>query len=233
VKILIIIPAYNEEDSILSTVRELEAVCPAYDYLVVNDGSTDSTEEILRKEKLQFISLPCNLGIGGAMQAGYLYAYRNDYEIAVQLDGDGQHDPNYLEALIQPLKDGIADMVIGSRFVSRQGFQTTALRRFGNRFIGHIIRLCCGTDVTDSTSGFRAVNREVIRLFAGDYAHDYPEPESIVNASLHDFRVYDIPVAMRARSGGVSSINPIRSVYYMIKVSLSLIICRIRLWRNK
>lgn len=232
-KILIIIPAYNESDNIEKLVDDLIENYPQYDYLVVNDCSTDATEEILKKRKYNYISLPANLGIGGAVQSGYLYATQNDYDIAIQIDGDGQHDPAYIEKLIEPIVNGEADMTIGSRFIEKKGFQTSFTRRLGIKIIRLIVKLCCGTKVTDTTSGFRASNKDLTKFFSLNYAQDYPEPEAIVAASLNGYRVKDVAVKMREREGGVSSINAKRSIYYMIKVSLALLILRIGTKRRK
>ncbi len=232
-KVLVIIPAYNEEESIERVVEDLTANCPQFDYLVVNDCSTDATEEILKRRGFNYISLPFNLGIGGAVQSGYLYAEQRGYDVAVQLDGDGQHDPAYIEKLIEPILNREADMAIGSRFIEKEGFQTSFMRRLGINLIRVIIKLCCGVKATDTTSGFRATSKELTSFFAKNYAQDYPEPEAIVAASLNGFRVIDVPVRMRERDGGVSSINARKSLYYMVKVSLALIILRIGVRKNK
>ncbi len=232
-KILIIIPAFNEEESIEKVVDNIIENFPQYDYLVVNDCSTDSTEAILKKNGYRYISLPVNLGIGGGVQSGYLYAMQNDYDIAIQIDGDGQHDPAYIEKLIAPILAGEADMAIGSRFIEKEGFQTSFMRRLGINLIRGIIKLCCGVKATDTTSGFRATSKELTAYFATHYAQDYPEPEAIVAAALNGFRVTDVPVKMREREGGVSSINAKKSLYYMIKVSIALIILRIGMRRKK
>ena len=232
-KILIIIPAYNESENIERVIDDLIENYPQYDYLVVNDCSKDDTEEILKRRGYNYISLPFNLGIGGAVQSGYLYAEQNGYDIAIQLDGDGQHDPAYIEKLIEPILNGEADMAIGSRFIEKEGFQTSFMRRLGINLIRIIIKLCCGIKVTDTTSGFRATSKRLTSYFAKNYAQDYPEPEAIVAASLNGFVVKDVPVQMREREGGVSSINARRSLYYMIKVSLALIILRIGVRKRK
>lgn len=226
-RVLIIIPAYNEEESIERVVDNLVENFPQYDYIVVNDCSTDSTEEILKRRGYNYISLPANLGIGGAVQSGYIYATQNDYDIAIQIDGDGQHDPAYIERLIEPIINDEADMTIGSRFIEKKGFQTSFMRRFGIKLIKFVIRLCCGAKVTDTTSGFRASSKELSALFAKEYAFDYPEPEAIVSASLRGFRIKDVAVEMKEREGGKSSINAFRSLYYMIKVPLALIVLRL------
>lgn len=231
--VILLIPAYNEEKSIVNTVEELCQDYPQYDFIIINDGSTDGTMEIIQQHGYPYLSLCSNLGIGGAIQTGYQYAAKHAYDIAVQFDGDGQHDPAYIDMLIRPLMMCKADISIGSRFIARTGFQTTVMRRLGNRIIAGIIHLCCGVTVTDSTSGFRAANRKAIELFARDYAHDYPEPEAIVTASLHGLRICDCAVRMKSRSNGKSSINFTRSLYYMIKVSIALFVCRIKNRRQK
>ena len=164
---------------------------------------------------------------GGAVQAGYRYAYKNGYDIAVQIDGDGQHDITQIEKILHPIKTGVADMVIGSRFIDKQGFQSSLMRRFGIKIISIVIRLCCGAKITDATSGFRAVGSGLIKQFANEYAHDYPEPEAIVAAVLNGFRVYEVPVEMNERTSGESSINKLRAVYYMLKVPLALLVYRL------
>lgn len=232
-KVLIIIPAYNEEDNIGQLVDDLVENYPQYDYVVINDCSTDSTEAILKEKRCNYISLPTNLGIGGGVQTGYIYAAENGYDIAVQLDGDGQHDPAYISRIIQPVLDGEADIAIGSRFIEKAGFQTSALRRFGINIIRVVIRMCCGVKIYDTTSGFRAANRAAVSFFSKNYANDYPEPEAIVASALNGFKIKEVPVVMRERKGGVSSINAKRSIYYMIKVSLALLICRIGMKRKK
>lgn len=232
-KVLIIIPAYNESENIEKVVDNLTQNYPQYDYLIVNDCSTDSTEEIIKRRGYNYISLPANLGIGGGVQSGYLYAVQNDYDIAVQIDGDGQHDPAYIEDLIKPILDGKTDIAIGSRFIAKEGFQTSFMRRFGINIIKLVIKMCCGVSVTDTTSGFRASNKEATKYFSLHYANDYPEPEAIVEASLNGFQIMEIPVVMKERGGGVSSINAKRSIYYMIKVSLALIVCRIGVRKKK
>jgi len=201
--------------------------------VIINDGSTDNTEAICHENGFNYLSLPVNLGIGGAVQCGYLYARNNDYDIAVQLDGDGQHDVSDVETIIEPLIDNEADMVIGSRFITKEGFQSSGLRRFGSLLIRWIIRLCCGAKITDPTSGFRATNRLCISLFAREYANDYPEPEAIVSAILNGFKVIEKPVKMYHRGGGESSISSLRALYYMLKVPLALIIYRLSIRKGR
>lgn len=232
-RVLVIIPAYNEEESIGGVVAELRATCPEFDYVVVNDASTDGTARVLEENGCNYINLPSNLGIGGNVQTGYLYAVERGYDIAVQMDGDGQHDPAYLHAIVDPVAAGECDMCIGSRFIEKDGFQTSFLRRFGIQFLKLVLRVSCGVRVTDVTSGFRACGRPLVRLYAENYAQDYPEPEAIMTAVMAGFRVAERPVKMRERQGGVSSINPLKSVYYMIKVTLAILLARFAGKRRK
>lgn len=226
-KVLIIIPAFNEEESLCNVVKNLKSAAPDVDYLIVNDCSTDRTEALCQEHDFNYITFPVNLGIGGGVQAGYLYAVENGYDIAIQMDGDGQHDPNYIKDVIKPLQDGTADMVIGSRFITKDGFQSSAMRRLGIGFLKFLIQICCGTTVNDTTSGFRATSRSLTKFFAKNYAQDYPEPEAIIAAVLEGYRVTEVPVIMHERQGGESSINALKSIYYMIKVSLAILIYRL------
>lgn len=231
-KILLIIPAYNEQDSIMKTLADITQNAPNMDYIVINDCSTDSTKEILKKEGANFLDLPINLGIGGGVQTGYRYAQENNYDIAIQFDGDGQHCAAYLQDLIAPIVAGNADITIGSRFIRKEGFQSSGLRRFGINFLSCLIDILCGTKINDVTSGMRAVNKKMIAFFAREYAQDYPEPEAILSASLAGARIVEVPVQMRERSGGVSSINALKPIYYMVKVSISLIVSRLTYGRK-
>ena len=226
-KTLIIIPAYNESENIEKVVASIKKDCPECDYLIVNDCSTDNTVEICKNNNFNYIDLCCNLGIGGGVQSGYIYAYRNGYDCAIQIDGDGQHDPAYISKIIEPIEKGEADVVIGSRFIEKEGFQSSGMRRFGINFLSALIHFVCGANVKDVTSGFRAANRKFIEFFSKDYADDYPEPEAIVACKLRGARIVEAPVVMREREGGVSSISPFKSVYYMIKVSLAILLYRI------
>ena len=232
-KILVIIPCYNEEDNIVNTVENLRAVCPEVDFLVVNDCSTDSSADLLRSHHYPFLDLPVNLGIGGNVQCGYLYAVRHGYDVAVQMDGDGQHDPAYLMEDVQPVLDGRCDMCIGSRFIKKEGFQTSFMRRVGIRWLSGMIFLLSGKRVLDVTSGFRATNARMTAYFAQHYAADYPEPEAILAASLAGFTVAEAPVIMRERQGGVSSIHSFKSAYYMSKGALALLIDRFSIHKQK
>lgn len=226
-KVLIIIPAYNEAENIERVVDNIIENFPQYDYIVVNDGSSDSTRNICRQRGYQYLNLSINLGIGGAVQTGYKYAQDKGYEIAVQIDGDGQHDIAYLEKMLPYLERGEADIVIGSRFIDKEGFQSSAARRTGIKILSSLIWICTGCKVKDVTSGFRAVNKEYIRIYAENYPNDYPEPEAIVSAVMHGGAIKECPVVMREREKGTSSINFVKSIYYMIKVTLAIIVCRI------
>lgn len=233
VKILIIIPCYNEEENLERVVARLKKEAPQVDFLIVNDCSTDSSAAICKANGWRFLDLPTNLGIGGGVQSGYQYAAANDYDITVQMDGDGQHDPAYLEAVLAPVIAGELDMAVGSRFITKEGFQTSFMRRLGIRIISATIRLLCGARVLDVTSGFRACNKALTAFYARQYAQDYPEPEAIVSAVLNGYRVGEVPVVMQERMGGVSSINLLRSAYYMIKVPLALLVYRLSIRRKK
>lgn len=226
-KVLIIIPAYNEQKNIEKVVDNIVDNYPQYDYVIVNDGSKDKTRDLCKRRGYQYLNLSINLGIGGAVQTGYKYARDKGYEIAVQIDGDGQHDIAYLEQMLNVLESGEADIVIGSRFLKKEGFQTTAMRRLGIDFLSGLIWVCTGKRIKDVTSGFRAVNKRFIELYADNYPSDYPEPEAIIAAIMNRGKVVECPVIMRERENGTSSIKVLGSVYYMIKVTLAILVCRI------
>lgn len=228
-KILIIIPAYNEEKNIDSILGELEKFKEQYDVVVINDKSLDRTSEMCKLMGAKVIDLPCNLGIGGAVQTGYKYAFQNNYDIAVQLDGDGQHVPSYISMLVAPIIEKKADFVIGSRYINKVGFQSTKLRRIGIKYFSHLLRMLTKIKVTDPTSGFRACNKDIISLFANMYPLDYPEPESIMFLLRNNYKVTEVPVIMRERNAGTSSINLHKSIYYMIKVTVAVLIDRLRI----
>jgi len=226
VRAIVMVPAYNEQDNIRHTLQDLQENGAETDILVMNDCSTDGTEAILRELGVNYLSFPVNLGIGGGVQAGYQYARAHGYDIAIQFDGDGQHEAKYLKELMAPLLSGEADITIGSRFMEHEGFQSSAARRVGIGILSGLIRFLCGVKVMDVTSGMRAVNRRFIEEYAEHYAQDYPEPEALLYAGLRKARIREVPVQMRERASGKSSISAMRSVYYMIKVSLALIIGR-------
>ena len=227
------IPCYNEEENIARVVARLRAACPEADYLVINDCSTDRSREICEENGFSYLSLPVNLGIGGGVQSGYLFAVERGYDITVQMDGDGQHDPAYLRALIAPVERGELDMAIGSRFITREGFQTSAMRRLGINIISGLIKLLTGRRVRDTTSGFRACSRRLTAIYDQNYAQDYPEPEAIMIAVMSGCTVREAPVRMRERQGGTSSISPFKSVYYMIKVTLAILLARFTTKRQR
>lgn len=232
-KSLIIIPAYNEELNIESVIDSISEAGCDYDYLVVNDSSTDGTEEVLNQNSFNYVSLPVNLGIGGAVQTGYKYARDNGYDVAIQMDGDGQHNPEYYKEAVDIIEQGEADIVIGSRFIEKEGFQTSFMRRFGIKLLSIMIKIVCGETVRDVTSGYRIVNRKFIEYFAEEYAQDYPEPEAIVAAKLNGAVIKEIPVIMNEREEGESSISPLKSVIYMIKVTLAIIFYRFTVKRAR
>lgn len=227
-KKLIIIPAYNESECIEKTIENIQKNVKDFDYIIINDCSTDNTREICERNGFHIINLPVNLGIGGAVQTGYIYGIRYGYDMAVQVDGDGQHDAAFLQKMADCLEETGADMVIGSRFIEKQGFQSTGARRIGIRFFTWLIRLMTGKTVTDPTSGLRMVNRKIMAEFAKDYPKDYPEPETAVTVLHCGMKIEEIPVVMKERAGGVSSISMKKSVYYMVKVSMAIIIERMR-----
>lgn len=226
---LVIIPAFNEEQGIVPAVRGILEQAPGYDYLVINDCSKDRTLQICRENGFNVVNLPINLGIGGAVQTGYRYAYENGYDIAVQMDGDAQHDASYLKDMEKVLLEENCDMVIGSRFIEKQGFQSNGMRRAGIRWFAGMTRLLFGQRITDSTSGMRMCGRRVMELFVKDYPRDYPEPETVCRLLRHKFKVKEVPVVMRSRVGGKSSLASAKSsVYYMVKVTLAILIERLR-----
>jgi glycosyltransferase involved in cell wall biosynthesis len=228
-KILIIIPAYNEEANILKTVNSIFEYNrnnkTNYEVLVINDGSKDNTENILIENNINHIKLIQNLGIGGAVQTGYKYAYENGYGIAVQFDGDGQHDVNYIKDIINPIVENKANMVIGSRFIKREedNFKSTWLRRVGINIISFVIKLKTSRKIYDTTSGFRAVDKNVMKEFVNYYPYEYPEPISTVNTLVSNYKVKEVYVKMKAREGGKSSISSFKNVYYMINVIMSIL----------
>lgn len=224
-KVLLIIPAYNEEASIANTLKQI--IDSGYDYVIVNDGSTDSTESILQSHNYNSVSLISNLGIGGAVQTGYKYAYENNYDIAIQVDADGQHDISYLQNIIQPIIEQKADLVIGSCFIDKtaKNQRASKIRRFGVYFLSNTIKLFSGKRIYDPTSGFRAANRKVIERFANDYPLEYPEP--ISNYELlksRRYRIKEVAVKMNKRTAGRSSIHSWKSIYAAINVFLSILI---------
>lgn len=228
-KVLLIIPAYNEEDNILRVINNIEEYskqCEQYtlDYIVINDGSTDNTKCICKENNIKCINLINNLGIGGAVQTGYIFAKINNYDIAVQFDGDGQHDINSLDDVIKPILNKEADFTIGSRFIEdNEGFKSTLLRRIGIKYLSFIIKVCSKVVVRDCTSGYRAGNKNAIEYLSANYPVDYPEPESIISLSKANLKIKEVHANMFSRESGVSSISSWKSIYYMIKVSLAIV----------
>ena len=223
-KILIVIPAFNEQQNILRVIEDVRAGIPGSDILVINDCSADGTSSAARlADGVKVVDLPCNLGIGGAVQTGFKYACANQYQYMVQIDGDGQHIPGEVHKLLQTMKESGCDMVIGSRFLDIRSFRTTPARRMGIKFFYYLFRLLINTKVTDSTSGFRLYNRRSIEVLARCYSADYPEPDAIILLKKHNLCFCEVGVAMRARENGVSSISMIKSPYYMAKVILSIL----------
>lgn len=236
-KTLLIIPAYNEEQNILNTyksiVRYNKNSKDKYDVVVINDGSVDNTENILIKNKIPHITLIHNLGIGGAVQTGYKYALENDYDLAVQFDGDGQHDVNYVSTIIKPIINNEADFTIGSRYVDKNTseFKSTLARRLGIKLISFVIKLVTRKKVMDTTSGFRACNRKIIKEFASDYPTEYPEPITTTELLKKGYSFKEVPVSMNERKAGVSSIKTWKQAYYMINVYLSILMVGIRRYK--
>ena len=233
-KILAIVPALNEQDNIGSVVRSLRTTAPWLDVLVIDDGSTDQTAEVARAQGAKVISLPVNLGIGGAVQTGFLYAVKHHYDVALQVDGDGQHKASEIKKLVDPVLKGEADVTIGSRFLAKTSYKSAWPRRLGIYFLSKTIQSVVRKNYTDPTSGFRAYNQKALRVVATHYSTDYPEPDSIVTLVKNRLRVIEISVEMDARLSGNSSITPFKSGYYMFKVSLAIILNSMmsRIWRD-
>lgn len=237
-KLLLIIPAYNEEKNILKTCQTIidynKKHKTNYDFIVINDGSKDRTSEICHENNLPVIDLIHNLGIGGAVQTGYKYAYYNDYDIAIQYDGDGQHDINFVKSITNPIIEGKADMVIGSRFVdkSAKGFKSSASRRVGIKIISAFMKFVTHKKIFDTTSGFRACNKELIYDFSLSYPSEYPEPVTTAEVLKKKYRVKEVPVEMKEREGGVSSIRAWKSAYYMMTVCLALLAIKVRRYKR-
>lgn len=225
---LIIIPAYNESESIKTVIEDVRQFEDEFDFVIINDCSLDNTSQIARGMGANVIDLPVNLGIGGCVQTGYKYALKKGYDIAVQFDGDGQHDASYLCDMYKFMKDSGADMVIGSRFINKTGFQSSALRRLGIKIITFAIKITTGKTITDATSGFRMANKNIIKLFASDYPVDYPESETNAIVLRKGYKVEEMPVEMKERVGGVSSITMKKALYFMPKVVLAILINRFR-----
>ena len=227
--IIVIVPAYNEEKNIKQVVEEIYAKTQEVDVVVISDGSKDATAEKVKETKARLIQLPNNLGIGGAVQTGMKYAYENQYEIAIQVDGDGQHNPSYITQMVEKIRQENYDMVIGSRFVEKTQYQQTFFRMLGINITSQLIKAITGVKIYDTTSGFRAVNQTVIIEFATNYPYDYPEPETNMKMILQGKKILEMPVEMRKRMAGKSFITPLKSIKYMTKVTLSLLMAKLKL----
>jgi glycosyltransferase involved in cell wall biosynthesis len=224
VRRIAIVPAYNEALNIGRVVDELRAFDSGLDVVVISDGSGDRTAEVAAEHGAHVLRLPFNLGIGGAVQTGFRYAWENGYELAVRCDGDGQHDPGELPKVLAPVLAGEADICVGSRFTGAEGYRSSVTRRVGIRLLALVVSAIARQRVTDTTSGFQALNRRALGLFAGDYPHDYPEVEGMVMTIRHRLRLAEVPVTMREREHGRSSITALRSIYYMVKVFTALFV---------
>lgn len=235
-KVALIIPCFNEEETLLQLYNELKAtpfpeelsVVPVF----INDCSTDTTKQLFTDHRINFIDLPVNLGIGGAVQTGYKYALRHGFDIAVQMDGDGQHPPGELQKILDPIAKGLCDVVIGSRYITKEGFQSSTLRRAGINYFKWLNKKLVGITVFDSTSGYRALNKKALELVSDYYPDEYPEPEAIILYALNHLTIKEVPVTMRERQGGQSSIRTYKTIYYMFKVTLGTIFLYIRLKFN-
>lgn len=221
-RILAIVPAYNEMHSVGKVIQEIYELPLPIDVVVVDDGSTDETAKVARAAGAVVLRLPYNLGIGGAVQTGFRYAFRHGYDVAVQVDGDGQHIPQEIPRLLEALEKQDADMVIGSRFLGGKKHRSSWMRRIGIWIFSWVNSWVLHTRITDNTSGFRAFNRRTIQFLSENYPQDYPEPESVVLLGLNRFSIVEIPVSMRERAFGRSSISPFRAIYYMVKVPFAI-----------
>jgi glycosyltransferase involved in cell wall biosynthesis len=235
-KVLVILPCFNEGENIGKLLDELKNISTDGIQIVplpVNDCSKDNTVAEIKKHTDHFLDLPVNLGIGGAVQSGLIYAQLYDFDVAVQMDGDGQHPPGELMKIITPLIKGEADVCIGSRFINKDGFQSTFTRRLGINFLSTLIKICSGKKIFDCTSGYRAFNKKAIALCVKYYPDKYPEPESILYLMKNKIRVAETPVSMRSRDGGASSIGGFSSIYYMLKVSLAILFLNFKPFKNE
>jgi glycosyltransferase involved in cell wall biosynthesis len=225
---VVIIPAFNEEGAIGDLLEELKQHCPNLDVIVINDGSTDCTALIAKSKDVTVLDLPCNLGVGGAVQTGFKYAYDRGYRYVIRIDGDSQHPPAEIPKLISAMKEGEADLIIGSRFAGERSYVSTLFRFLGIKMLALFLSLICRSRITDPTSGFWILNRKLLFYFAHDYPTEYPEPEAIALLRRHGFSFIEEPVKFRPRTVGLSSIGAWGTVYYMMKVGLALVVDRIR-----
>lgn len=226
-KVAIIIPCYNEAENILALNQEINNTPFSNNYKIkaifINDCSTDNSKQLLKDNQIEHLNLSVNLGIGGAVQSGFKYALRNGFDIAVQMDGDGQHPPLELEKLLLPIFNSEADIVVGSRYLTNEGFQSSLLRRVGIGYFKWLNKILVGVTIHDSTSGYRALNRKTLELVSEYYPDEYPEPESIIMFAMKHFKIIEVPVLMRERQSGKSSIRNYKTIYYMFKVTVACI----------
>lgn len=221
-KILVIVPAYNEECCVEGVIEDVSRHFPSGDILVVNDGSGDMTSDIAGNLGARVIDLPYNLGIGGAMQTGFLYALHEGYDAALQFDADGQHHADQIEKILKPFLSGSADMVVGSRFLSDGGFTSSVQRRIGSKILSFVVSSIIRQKITDTTSGFRVYGRKTLEFFSSVYPEDYPEVEAFILAHKRGLRIVEVPSEIGPRTGGKSSITFSEAFYYMVKVMLAI-----------
>ena len=227
-KIAVIIPAFNEEGSIGSLIDELHQHVPDLDLILINDGSTDETAFIARSKNISVLDLPCNLGVGDAVQAGFKYAHEKRYDLVVRIDADGQHPPSEIPKLIAAITARNVDLVVGSRYIEDTTYANTPMRALGIKLLSFFLSAICRTRITDPTSGFWIVNKDLLYYFANDYPSEYPEPEAIALMRRHGYTYLEIPVYFRLRTSGKSKIYGWGAVYYMLKVGLALAVNRLR-----
>jgi glycosyltransferase involved in cell wall biosynthesis len=225
---IVIIPAYNEEESIGGVLDELKDHFPSLDVIVINDGSTDRTVQVVRERGVSVLDLPCNLGVGGAVQAGFQYAYEKGFHYVIRIDGDGQHPPTEISKLLKAMEEDETDLLIGSRFRGQKAFVSNLVRYLGIKILALFLSLICKNRITDPTSGFWMVNHKLLYYFAHNYPVEYPEPEAIALLRRYGFNFREVPVTFRRRTAGQSSIGPWGTLYYMMKVGLALLVDRIR-----
>lgn len=236
IQVALVIPCYNEANNIkalFNSIKNTKIYGVKLTPVFINDCSTDHTITVIKSLSCEYLDLSVNLGIGGAVQCGYKYAFQNNFDIAIQVDGDGQHDPKELHKIITPIVQNKADVVIGSRFITKEGFQSSFMRRLGINYFKWLNKHLVGVKITDSTSGFRALNRKALELVNDHYPDDYPEPEAIVLFKMNNLKIKEVPVLMKERTNGVSSINAIKSVYYMLKVTLGILFMFLKLKQPK
>lgn len=227
-RLVAVVPAFNEAASIRQVIEELRALADAPDIIVVDDGSEDETFELARAAGARTVRMAFNTGIGSTVQTGIRLALEEGYDQIVRIDGDAQHDARDIPRLVERLRDGGPDFVLGSRYLEGEGFQATAAQRLGIRWFCFLLRVVSGLHVTDPTSGFWAANQRAARLLLEEYSSDYPEVDSLLYLSRKGYTVHEVPVVMRPRMGGRSSITGMRALYYMVKVTIALVVGRLR-----